>query len=116
MNLIEISCLCVEKDHIKTYGFVLKRGSATFEMYTKTKSTYAVWAELFRHFTIQFGRLSIIRVDFDKQFIIKDLYEKEQGMIYALCQRIKNKGKEYYMAKFIELETLGDDIDSVGGS
>lgn len=35
-------------------------------------------------------------------------------MIYALCQRMKGKGKEAYLAKFVETSLLIEDIEAVG--
>lgn len=34
-------------------------------------------------------------------------------MIYALCQRMKGKGKEAYLAKFVETSLLIEDIEAV---
>lgn len=48
-------CENIENDAAKAYGFVLRRGKAHFEIYTRTKATYQTWSELFKHFTIQHG-------------------------------------------------------------
>lgn len=93
------------------YGFLMSRGSSKFSIYTRTKHVFDVWKAYFQYYTVQ--------EDFDRQYSIIDMYEKERGAMYAQCLRVSKKydklktDKICYMAKFIEANTLLEDSESV---
>jgi hypothetical protein len=58
--------------------------------------------------------LPLLTEDFDQKYFVKDLYEKEKGMLYAYCGKSQqNSHKEAYLAKFIEASSLLEDLDPV---
>ena len=75
-------------------------------MYTKTLHVFQVWKEYFTYYTIQH--------DFEQKYHVKNLYEKEKGMMYAFCGRAHNNPhNETFLAKFVEAVSLADDLESV---
>lgn len=75
-------------------------------MFTKTQHVFQVWKEYFTYYTIQ--------QDFDQKYFVKNLYEKEKGMLYAFCGKSQiNSQNESYLAKFIEASSLLEDLESV---
>lgn len=101
----------VEDIENSIFGFRMSRGTANFSIYTKTKHVFHVWSDYFKYYTVQ--------NDFDRRFAVKDLYEKERGVMYAMCTKTPHKmpsagkPKEFYMAKFIEAASLLEDAESV---
>lgn len=106
VDLIEIAAEATTDPETKSYCFKLTRGVASFRVYTKTLHVFEAWKEYFSYYTIQH--------DFEQKYHIKELYEKEKGMMYAFCGKAQNNPhKETFLAKFIEAASLADDIESV---